>query len=373
MSKPLNVALVDNPNTGKTSIFNTLTGLNQKVGNYPGITVEKKQGSFHLENHTKGNIIDLPGTYSLNPTSLDESVTTGYLLDTENKAFPDAIIVVAEVENLKRNLLLFTQVKDLGMPTILVINMSDRMMLKGISINIETLEKQLDTKIILTSTRKNIGISELKKALENIESLSKKPLFTDDSASYKNWLESSYEIGFQDVSDKAKQSEVKKEQHRETVKRFQFLTPIIKESVVVDKSKATDIGTKLDNILTHKVFGYLIFVALLLVMFQAIFTWSGPFMDLIDNGFASLSELIAGFLPEGKINDLISQGIIPGIGGVVIFVPQIAILFLFIAVLDETGYMSRVVFLMDKIMRQCGLSGKSVVPLISGNACAVPA
>ncbi len=373
MGKLLNVALVGNPNTGKTSLFNTLTGLNQKVGNYPGITVEKKQGSFHLENQTKVNIVDLPGTYSLNPTSLDESVTTNYLLDTTNKDFPDAIIVVAEVENLKRNLLLFTQVKDLEIPTILVINMSDRMGLKGISINIEALEQQLNTKIILTSTRKNYGISELKKALAHVELFSKQSLFTENTSDYKNWLENSYQLGFQDIADKAKQAEVKREQHQETVKRFQFINPIIKQHVVIDKSKATDIGTKLDNILTHKVFGYLIFIALLLLMFQAIFTWSGPFMDLIDNGFASLSELVAGFLPEGKLNDLISEGIIPGIGGVVIFVPQIAILFLFIAVLEETGYMSRVVFLMDKIMRQFGLSGKSVVPLISGNACAVPA
>lgn len=365
----MNIALTGNPNTGKTSLFNVLTGLHQKVGNYPGITVDKKQGSFHLENGQKVNVIDLPGTYSLNPTSIDESVATKYLLENN----PELVIVVAEAENLKRNLLLFTQIKDLGLPTLLVINMEDQMQKKGISVNVEALEKQLDTKIILTSTRKNKGISELKNAIQNYENLSRKTIYSEDVLSYKKWLSDTFEIGFQEVEDKSKQSEIKKEQHQETVKRYQFIKSVLKENYSIDTSKATDFDSKLDKILTHKVFGYLIFFGLLLLMFQAIFTWASPLMDFIDEGFANLSEYVAGLLPDGKLNDLISQGIIAGIGGIVIFVPQIAILFLFIAVLEETGYMSRVVFLMDKIMRKFGLSGKSVVPLISGNACAIPA
>lgn len=369
MSNPIHIALVGNPNTGKTSLFNTLTGLHQKVGNYPGITVDKKQGSFHLENGQKVNVIDLPGTYSLNPTSVDESVATKYLLENN----PELVVVVAEVENLKRNLLLFTQVKDLGLPTLLVINMEDQMQKKGISINVEALEKQLDTKIILTSTRKNTGIKELKTAIENSSDWVGKPLSSEDISSYKKWLESTYEAGFQQIEDKEKQEKAKREQHKETVKRYQFIGSVLKDNFSIDKSKATDFDSKLDKILTHRVFGYLIFIGLLLLMFQAIFTWSGPFMDAIDQSFAWISEKTASLLPKGKLNDLITQGIIPGIGGVVIFVPQIAILFLFIAVLEETGYMSRVVFLMDKIMRKFGLSGKSVVPLISGNACAIPA
>ncbi len=369
----IKIALVGNPNTGKTSLFNSLTGLHQKVGNYPGITVEKKQGTFHLENHQKVNVIDLPGTYSLNPSSLDESVTTGFLLHPEDKDFPQVIVVVAEAENLKRNLLLFTQVKDLGIPTILVINMADRMKLKGISINKENLEKELDTTVILTSTRNNTGIAELKNTIQHFEKLSQKPLFLKDDLTYKKWLADTYKIGFVEIEDKEKQVAVKKEQHHETVKRYQFINAILKENYSIDKSKATDFDSRLDKILTHKFFGYIIFLLLLTLMFQAIFTWSGPFMDFIDETFAALSEKIAAFLPEGKINELISQGIVPGIGGIVIFVPQIAILFLFIAVLEETGYMSRVVFLMDKIMRKFGLNGKSVVPLISGNACAIPA
>lgn len=373
MSNVINIALVGNPNTGKTSIFNSLTGLHQKVGNYPGITVDKKQGNFHLENNQRVNVIDLPGTYSLNPSSIDESVTTKYLLDNQNKDFPDLVVVVAEVENLKRNLLLFTQVKDLGLPAILVVNMEDQMQKKGISIDIPALEQKLDTKIILVSTRKNKGIKELKKAIGNFEPQPGKALFTQDQQAYKKWLSQTYELSFGQTGQKEQQAAAKKEQHQETVKRYQFIGNILKGNYVIDKSKATDFDSKLDKILTHKFFGYVIFIALLLLMFQAIFTWSAPLMDFIDEGFASLSEYVAGLLPEGKLNDLISQGIIPGIGGVVIFVPQIAVLFLFIAVLEETGYMSRVVFLMDKIMRKFGLSGKSVVPLISGNACAIPA
>jgi ferrous iron transport protein B len=372
-SQNIKVALIGNPNTGKTSVFNQLTGLNQQVGNYPGITVDKKQGSFHLKGGQKVHVVDLPGTYSLNPTSLDESVATEFLLNSESKEFPDVVVVVAEVENLKRNLLLFTQVKDLGLPTILVINMADRMALKGISIDTWLLEKQLDTRVILTSTRKNSGFDALKQAIYDFRNLSQDLLFSEDASAYKEWLLGSYKIGFQEIDDKQKQLEVKRKQHQETVKRYQFINAVLKDGFVQDKSKATDFGSRLDKILTHKFFGYIIFVCLLMLMFQAIFTWSGPFMDFIDMAFASLSEKVAGILPEGKINDLISEGIIPGIGGVVIFVPQIAMLFLFIAVLEETGYMSRVVFLMDKIMRKFGLSGKSIVPLISGNACAIPA
>jgi ferrous iron transport protein B len=369
----IKVALIGNPNTGKTSLFNSLTGLRQQVGNYPGITVEKKQGSFLLNNHQKVSVIDLPGTYSLNPSSIDESVTTEFLLNSKNKDFPQVAVIVAEAENLKRNLLLFSQVKDLGIPTILVINMADRMLLKGISINKENLEKHLDTTLVFTSTRKNTGISDLKNAIQNFDQLSNKPLFSKEFSAYKNWLSDTYKIGFIDIDDKQKQTIVKKEQHQETVKRYQFINSVLKDNFEKNATNATDFDSRLDKILTDKFFGFVIFLTLLMLMFQAIFSWSSPFMDMIDESFASLAETFSTLLPEGKINELISQGIIPGIGGIVIFIPQIAMLFLFIAILEESGYMSRVVFFMDKIMRKFGLNGKSVVPLISGNACAIPA
>jgi len=369
MNRTIDIALVGNPNTGKTSLFNTLTGLRQKVGNYPGITVDKKQGFFSLENKQKINLIDLPGTYSLNSTSIDESIVTNHLLENN----PDLVIVVAEAENIKRNLLLFTQVKDLGFSAILVINMCDRMQLKGISIDIKALEKQLNTKIILTSTRKNTGINALKTAIENYNDLDKNPLFSKNASQYKKWLKNTYLNELEQTKNTEKQHQIKKEQHQETIKRYQFIYSVLKDTFSVDKSKAKDFDSILDKILTHKFFGYLIFFGLLLLMFQSIFTWAEPFMDFIDEGFTCISQHLSDFLPNGKLNDLICEGIIPGIGGVVIFVPQIAILFFFIAFLEETGYMSRVVFLMDKTMRKFGLNGKSVVPIISGNACAIPA
>jgi ferrous iron transport protein B len=175
MAKQINVALIGNPNTGKTSVFNILTGLKQKVGNYPGITVEKKQGTCQLERNLTAHIIDLPGTYSLNASSLDENVVIELLLNKNDKDFPDVAVVIADVENLKRNLLLFTQIKDLGIPAILAINMADRMERKAISINIKKLEEKLETKIVLISSRKNTGIEDLKKIISNYKTLSLKP------------------------------------------------------------------------------------------------------------------------------------------------------------------------------------------------------
>lgn len=355
MSK-LNVALIGNPNTGKTSLFNVLTGLNQRVGNYPGVTVDKKTGTCKLSNAIKANIVDLPGTYSINTTSLDEDVAINILTDTSNKNHPDVIVVVADVENLKRNLLLFTQIKDLGLPTILAINMEDQMLVKGISIDVPVLEKELATKIALISTKKNRGIDHLKDLIANYKELSIEPCFKETNSV----------LNEDQLNDKQKQ-------HKSTVKRYQFIKNALEAAYDVDSSKAKDLRSKLDAVLTHRVFGYLIFFAILFGIFQALFSWSEMPMDFIDASFASLSEWTKDNLPSGVFTDLLSEGIIPGIGGVVIFIPQIAFLFLFLAILEESGYMSRVVFLMDKVMRKFGLSGKSVVPLISGTACAIPA
>ncbi|GAA4803230.1 ferrous iron transport protein B [Litoribaculum gwangyangense] len=399
MSKQINVALIGNPNTGKTSVFNALTGLNQKVGNYPGITVEKKEGVCKLPRGVKAHIIDLPGTYSLNASSLDENVVIELLLNKNDKDFPDLAVVISDVENLKRNLLLFTQIKDLEIPTILVINMADRMNYKGISLDIEYLEKNLQTKIALISTRKNQGIDTLKTLIANYKDISITPCLNASEIDkeyfdnlqkafpnqllYKLWLVITQDVNFgktdrneinavANFKTKSK-SDLKRLQQKETIKRYQFINNVLKVGQSIDASQAKDLRTKLDRILTHKVWGYLIFFIILLTIFQAIYDWSSVPMDFIDSAFAFLSEWTKNQLPAGAFTNLLAEGIIPGLGGIVIFIPQIAFLFLFISVLEESGYMSRVVFLMDRIMRRFGLSGKSVVPLISGTACAIPA
>ncbi len=399
MSKSLNIALLGNPNTGKTSVFNRLTGLSQKVGNYPGITVEKKEGVCKLNRTTKAHIIDLPGTYSLNASSMDESVVIELLLNKNSKDFPDVAVVVTDVENLKRNLLLFTQVKDLGIPTLLMINMSDQMKRKGISIDIPLLEEKLDTKIALISTRENKGLALLKELLVNYRQLSTDPTIALESIDqayfdnlkktfpnqqvYKLWLVITQDVNFakidrnrvSDATNFKTQSEphLKRMQQKETVKRYQFINNILKEALVIDRESATDLRSRLDRILIHKFWGYVIFFVILMTIFQSIFDWSSIPQDFIDSTFASLSERVKSTLPEGVFTSLLAEGIIPGLGGIVIFIPQIAFLFFFISILEETGYMSRVVFLMDRGLRRFGLNGKSVIPLISGTACAIPA
>ena len=398
MSKQLNVALIGNPNTGKTSVFNALTGLNQKVGNYPGITVEKKEGICKLPRGVKAHIIDLPGTYSLNASSLDENVVIELLLNKNDKDYPDVAVIVTDVENLKRNLLLFTQIKDLKIPAILVINMADRMNRKGISLNIPVLEEQLNTKIALVSTRKNQGIAELKELVNNYKTISTEPCLDTSTIDvpyfenlrkvfpkqdlYKLWVVISQDVNFGKIDRNAldieafktkSKSELKRLQQKETIKRYQFINNVLKEGQTIDASKATGLRGKFDRVLTHKVWGYVIFFIILLTIFQAIYDWASVPMDFIDASFASLSSWVKTTLPAGDLTNLLAEGVVAGIGGIAIFIPQIAFLFLFISVLEESGYMSRVVFLMDRVMRRFGLSGKSVVPLISGTACAIPA
>ena len=399
MAKQINVALIGNPNTGKTSVFNRLTGLNQKVGNYPGITVEKKQGICKLPRGVKAHILDLPGTYSLNASSLDENVVIELLLNKNDKDFPDVAVVVSEIENLKRNLLLFTQIKDLGIPTILAVNMADRMSRKAISLDIEVLEQKLETKIALISSRKNSGFDYLKELIASFNSLSTKPCVNASAIApdyfnrlrkvfpnqdlYKLWLVITQDVNFGKLDRKEligvasfkteSESNLKRLQQKETILRYQFINGVLKETLTIDTANAKDLRSRLDRILTHKIWGYVIFFGILLLIFQAIFDWSSYPMDFIDTTFASLSEWVKNSMPPGDFTNLIAEGIIPGLGGIVIFIPQIAFLFLFISILEETGYMSRVVFLMDRIMRRFGLSGKSVVPLVSGTACAIPA
>ena len=397
--KDIKVALIGNPNTGKTSLFNQLTGLTQKVGNYPGVTVDKKQGSCKLSATQNAVITDLPGTYSINPTSVDESIVLKTLLKKDIKESPDVILVVADVENLKRNLLLFSQIKDLEIPTVLAINMVDQMTRKGISIDLTALKEELNTEVVLISARKNQGIEAVKAAIIKCHVAAKATPMCDNKkidpayfeelkainpnyTLYELWLMVTQKNFPEEISKQEKEkllsfnkdvSKLKKYQHKETIYRYQEINKILKNTYLVDKSNAKDLRAKLDKVFTHRIFGYFIFLLVLLLIFQSIFDWSSLPMDLIDTTFAELSDFARSNLPTGVLSDLIVEGIIPGIGGVIIFIPQIAILFLFIAVLEETGYMSRVVFLMDKIMRRFGMNGKSIIPLISGTACAIPA
>ncbi|MFC5047542.1 ferrous iron transport protein B [Aquimarina hainanensis] len=399
MGTKLKVALIGNPNTGKTSVFNVLTGLNQQVGNYPGITVDKKEGSCQLSEKVSAKIMDLPGTYSLNASSLDENVAVNVLLDKKDVNYPDVIVVVCDVANLKRNLLLFTQIKELGVPVVLAINMVDNMEKKGISLDIPKLEEELKTRIVLISARKKMGIEALKESILSFKELSLEPCLdalrfapeyfqalekrSSEQLKYVAWIKRTQEIYFQQKKEEQLHdffahevdsvAALKRFQQKETILRYQFINNTLKEAFSVDTAKATGIRERLDRILVHKFWGYIIFFMILLLVFQAIYDWSSYPMDAIDALFAWMSEKSKLILPSGPLVDLITEGIIPGVGGVVIFIPQIAFLFFFIAMLEESGYMSRAVFLMDRTMRKFGLSGKSVVPLISGTACAIPA
>jgi ferrous iron transport protein B len=396
-SKKLKIALIGNPNCGKTSLFNQLTGLNQKIGNFPGVTVDKKTGAFEFEN-TKIEVLDLPGTYSLYPRSKDEVVVTEILTNKNNPYFPDLIVFIADASNLKRNLLLYTQLKDLGIPILFALNMLDTADEMGIQINEKQLSANLNEPIIAINARKGEKIDNLKKVIvhydfKNETNLVRKSPFDDkleplkvvlnsENLAYNtfifnvsekiNWLSDTQKEAINELK-KTIQFDISKYQSEETISRYQHIDTLL--NGVLDFSKAENrehLTSKLDRIFTHKIGGYIIFLAILFIVFQAIFSWSSVPMDFIDESFSALNEYLKNTLPEGIFTDLLTDGIVAGLGGVIIFIPQIAFLFGFISILEETGYMSRVVYLMDKIMRKFGLNGKSVVPLISGVACAVP-
>ena len=336
-----NIVLIGNPNTGKSTLFNSLTGLNQKIGNFPGVTVDKKSGSYNYK-ETNINVIDLPGTYSLTPNSEDERVAKNYLESTSQN---DLIIVVADATNLKRNLLLFSQIVDLDKQVILVLNMMDLLQKNKHEIDLKKLVKTLNCPIVPINARLNKGVETLKETIFNFKPQHNS--FLKDQPT--NPVD-------------------------ETMLRVNKINKLVDEVFTQNgEDKSYNFTKKVDNIITHKIYGYLIFFGLLFFIFQAIFSWASYPMDLIDSGFILLCDFVSNTLPEGALNDLIVNGILAGIGGIVIFVPQIAILFAFITILEDTGYMSRVSFLMDRILRQFGLNGKSVIPLISSTACAIPA
>ncbi|MEJ6737081.1 MAG: ferrous iron transport protein B [Flavobacteriales bacterium] len=339
---PKNIILIGNPNTGKSTLFNSLTGLNQKIGNFPGVTVDKKTGSYTYKNN-KTNVVDLPGTYSLSPNSEDEKVAKDYI---ESAHKDDLILVVADATNLKRNLLLYTQIVDQGKQVILVLNMMDLLGKNKQEIDLNKLSKLLNCPVVPINARIEKGVDELKYVIHSFK--------------YKahSFIDNKYSSNVVD----------------ETMLRFNKINQIVNECTTKNgENKAYIFTKKLDDILLHKFYGYLIFLGILFFIFQAIFSWSSYPMGMIESGFMQLGNFVESVLPKGMINDLIVNGILAGLGGIVIFVPQIAILFAFITILEDTGYMARVSFLMDRILRQFGLNGKSVIPLLSSTACAIPA
>lgn len=345
----LKIALFGNPNTGKSSLFNRLTGLRQHVGNFPGVTVDKHSGRLIFDNQSV-EIIDFPGTYSLYPRSKDEEIVYHLISNVTDKNFPDKIVVVVDSSNLERNLLLFSQLYDLNTPICLLLNMSDIALKNGIEIDIEKLNEAFPrATIIRTNARIGTGITELKQWMIAESSLD------------TNQFSTNHIIPLSDTNRLIEDTNKRLERIAEIVSRVQ-----------TKKQTRSKLTRKLDSIVIHPIAGYLIFLVLMLLIFQTVFTLASYPMDWIDFATNASALWLEQQLPDGAFTSLLVNGIIPGIGGVIIFIPQIGLLFLLLALLEETGYMARIVFLTDKLMRPFGLNGKSVVPLLSSAACAIP-
>ena len=389
------ILLVGNPNVGKSTLFNLLCNKDQKTGNYAGVTVASHQGTYIFENE-EVEIVDLPGSYSIYPTSEDEAIFTKYLIEEKDRY--SGVLYVADALNLKRSLLLFQQVKDLGIPVLMVINQIDLAEKRGLFIDTEKLSKFLDTTILLTNAKKNIGIQEIKAAIfENQFSIPERPFFDIPSENlglvfkisrqieeknfYKVWTliaADTYLGKLESVKKQLNQEDrkcmvPKRLQVQETIRRYQQIDVYMAEALVKKPQFKELLTEKLDKVLVHPILGYFIFGIILLTIFQSVFFIAEYPMNWIDATFAWLSQYSKELLPEGPVNSLISDGIIPGVGGIVIFAPQIGILLYFLYLLEDSGYMARVIFLMDRFLKPFGLNGKSIVPLVSGTACAIPA
>ncbi len=341
------IGLFGNPNTGKSSLFNRLTGLKQKVGNFPGVTVDKTSARIRIAKR-EFEIIDFPGTYSIYPRSKDEFVVYDVLSKPSHIDYPQLALVVLDASNIERNLLLFTQIYDSGIPTALLLNMTDVAIRRGLTIDSEKLQAKFpQTSIFKINARIGTGLSAVKDFLEAFE--------------VPKQIKENEFIGLNESEKQAK----------DTRRRFEFIQNVVLE-VEGSKEIAISKSNKIDQILTNKWLGYPIFLAVLFVIFQSVFSLASYPMDWIDTAFSNLSSFISTTFAPGVLTDLFVEGIVPGIGGVLVFVPQIALLFFLLGILEETGYMARVVFIMDRLVRPFGLNGKSVVPLISSAACAIP-
>ncbi len=374
-SKIWNIALAGNPNTGKSSLFNHLTGLHQKIANFPGVTVEKKTGFWKTKSRGNVKLMDLPGTYSLYPKSNEERVVADVLLGEFNQPIPEVIVYVADASNLQRNLLLFSQIADLGFPMVLLLNMGDIAKENGISVNLSKLEQSLEIPVLAVNARNGSGLENLEKAVQRAERVKKPFYFIDNDDEKKMDYGQLLKWHLNPETLKNKQIGVPSAtlQARETIARYASLRTLIEPVVEKEPIQADPFSRKIDAWVTHKVWGYVLFSLLMLLVFQAIFSWASFPMDLIDSGISGLSTTLKQNLPQHWLTNLLTDGIIAGFGGILVFIPQIALLFFFVSLLEESGYMARVMFIMDKLMRRFGLNGKSIVPMISGVACAVPA
>ena len=393
--KVKHILLVGNPNVGKSTIFNLLCNKNQKTGNYAGVTVASHQGTY-IHQGEEVEIVDLPGSYSIYPTSEDEAIFTKYLIEEQEKY--SGVIYIADALNLKRSLLLFQQIKDLGIPVLVVLNQMDLAEKRGLHIDSKKLETLIGNRILKTNAKANIGIEEIRNAIRNNEfSVSDKAFFDIPSENlglvfkisrqinetnfYKVWTliaADTYLGKLESVKTQLNQEDrkcmvPKRLQVQETIRRYQQIDGYMSQ-IISKKPQFKELLTeKLDKVLVHPILGYLVFALILLMIFQNVFFIAEYPMNWIDGSFAWLSQFTKTHLPEGPINSLLSDGIIPGIGGIVIFAPQIGILLYFLYLLEDSGYMARVIFLMDRFLRPFGLNGKSIVPLVSGTACAIPA
>lgn len=405
------IALIGNPNTGKTSLFNALTGQMQRVGNYPGVTVEKKSGQWKLDSNQSVTVIDLPGTYSLSAQTIDERIAVDVLSGSIPELKPSLSIIVIDAENLQRNLYLASQASELGLPIVIALNCWDVAERKGIQIDSQLLEKRLGVPVVPTVANQAKGIRALAEAVQKglrekpimvrpkwpsviQEALSElkeslvlacgKPLsngelqrliFDSDSALIQR-LSGDPKI-IETAVQKAKDQVHHGGYHPnavESILRFRFLKPLLADIIARRATQKQAIHSEsIDQLLLHRFWGLLIFVGMMYLVFQSVYSWSGPFMDIIESVFAQLQSTTAPLLEETPmLQSLVVDGVLSGVGAFVIFLPQILVLFLFISLLEETGYMARAAFLMDKLFQWCGLNGKSFVPLLSSYACAIP-